>query len=110
METVDIKQQELDIVEQQVLTDIFGGYTSDHLIYRFGFLKIDLSPKVQRLIKDFEGFVKPLMTEDGYIDSSEVKKYVNEQVINIPDGKYRLIEVYRKYQPFLLTVLKYIKK
>ena len=45
MEAVDIKQQELDFVEQQVLTDIFGGYTPDKFVYRFGFMKIDLEPR-----------------------------------------------------------------
>jgi hypothetical protein len=109
METVDIRQQELDMVEKQVLTDIFGGYSSNNLVYRFGFLKLDLSPKVQKIIKDFEGFVKPLMSEDGYIDSAEIKKFVNEQIVVIPDGKYRLIEVYKKIQPFLFSVLKYFK-
>lgn len=106
---VDIKQQELDFVEQQILTDIFGGFTSDRFVYRFGFMKIDLAPKVQKTIEDFERFVKPLMEEDGSIDIGKIKKFVNEQYINLPDGKYRLIEIYRKGQPFLTAIMKYLK-
>lgn len=106
---VDIKQQELDFVEQQILTDIFGGYTPDKFVYRFGFMKIDLEPKVQKLITDFEAFIKPYMEEDGSVDVSKIKKYVNEQYINLPDGKYRLIDIYRKGQPFLTTIIKYLK-
>lgn len=106
---VDIKQQELDFVEQQVLTDIFGGYTPDKFVYRFGFMKIDLEPKVQKLITDFEGFIKPYMEEDGSVDVSKIKKFVNEQYINLPDGKYRLIDIYRKGQPFLTGIIKYLR-
>jgi hypothetical protein len=109
MEAVDIKQQELDFVEQQVLTDIFGGYTPDKMVYRFGFMKIDLEPKVQKLIHDFEGVVKPLMDDDGTIDVGKIKKYINEQYISLPDGKYRLIDIYRKGQPLLTTIIKYLK-
>ena len=109
MGTVDIRQQELDFAEQQILNDIFGGYTSDEFVYRYGFFKIDLAPRVQKIVNDFENFVRPMMDEDGYIDSSAIKKYINEQAINIPDGKYRLVELYRKYQPYLITLLNYIR-
>ena len=106
---VDIKQQELDFMEQQILTDIFGGFTPDSFVYRFGFMKIDLAPKVQKAITDFENFVKPLMEEDGTIDVSKIKNYVNEQYVKLPDGKYRLIDIYRKGQPFLTAIIKYLK-
>jgi hypothetical protein len=109
METVDFKQQELDFMEQQVLTDIFGGYTPDKFVYRFGFMKIDLEPKVQKIISDFEGFIKPLMEDDGTLDIGKIKKYINEQYIQLPDGRYRLIDVYRKCQPFLTYIVKYLK-
>lgn len=107
MGMADIKQQELDFVEQQILTDIFGGFTPDRFVYRYGFFKLDLSAKVQKAINDFESFAKPLMDDNGLIDSSNIKKYLNENIINIPNGKYRLIDIYRKAQPFLLSTLKY---
>lgn len=110
METVDIRQQELDFVEQQILTDIFGGYTPDKFVYRYGFFKVDLSPKIQKIIHDTETFIKPMMDENGLIDSTHVKKYLNENIIKLPDGHYRLIEVYRKAQPFLSSLMNYIRK
>lgn len=106
---VDIKQQELDFVEQQILTDIFGGYNPENLVLRYGFFKMDLTPKVQKAIGDFEKIVKPIMDENGYVDSREVKKYINEKIIHLPDGKYRLIEIYRRCQPFVNTALSYVK-
>lgn len=106
---VDIKQQELDFMEQQVLTDIFGGFTADKFVYRFGFMKIDLAPKVQKAITDFEDFIKPLLEEDGTLDVGKIKQYVNEQYIQLPDGKYRLIDIYRRCQPFLTSIVKYLK-
>lgn len=108
METVDIKQQELDFVEQQILTDIFGGYTSDKFVYRYGFFKLDLSAKVQKAINDLENFIKPMMDESGLIDSTQLKQYFNDNLITIPDGKYRLIDLYRKIQPFLSTAISYL--
>lgn len=108
METVDIKQQELDMVEKQILTDLFGGYEAHNLVYKFGFFKIDLSQKVQKFIKDFEGMIKPLMDDEGYVDSSIVKRYINEDILFLPNGRYRLIDLYRKCQPFLMSVKKYI--
>lgn len=107
METVDIKQQELDFVEQQLLTDVFGGYTSDKFVFRYGFFKLDLSSKVQKAINDFENFIKPYMDENGMVNSTELKKLFNEQYINLPDGKYRLIDIYRKGQPFLTSIKSY---
>ena len=91
---VDIKQQELDFVEQQVLTDIFGGYTPDKFVYRFGFMKIDLEPKVQKLITDFETFIKPYMEEDGSVDVSKIKKFVNEQYMLSLSQKWYVLFFY----------------
>jgi hypothetical protein len=109
MEAVDIKQQELDFVEQQVLTDIFGGYTQDKFVYRFGLFKIDLTPRVQKAIGDFENLVKPMMDDEGFLDTSHIKSFINEAYINIPDGKYRLIDIYRRGQPLLTSIIKYLK-
>ena len=109
MEAVDIKQQELDFVEQQVLTDIFGGYTQDKFVYRLGLFKIDLTPRVQKAIVDFENLIKPMMDNEGFLDTSHIKSFINEAYINIPDGKYRLIDIYRRGQPLLTSIIKYLK-
>lgn len=108
MTEVDIKQQELDLAEQQMLTDIFGGYTPDKFVLHVGFFKYDLSPKVQKVLNDFENIVKPLMNEQGQINLSELRKYVAIDFINIPDGSYRPIELYRKIQPLVAGLKDYI--
>jgi hypothetical protein len=108
MTEVDIKQQELDLAEQQMLTDIFGGYTPDKFVLRVGFFKYDLSPKVQKILNDFENIAKPMMNEQGQIDLSQLRKYVAIDYINIPDGLYRPIELYRKIQPLVAGLKDYI--
>lgn len=108
MTEVDIKQLELDLVEQQILTDIFGGYTPDKFILRAGIFKYDLSPKVQKVLNDFESIVKPLMNEQGQISLSDLRKYVATDFINLPDGLYRPIELYRKIQPLVAGLKDYI--
>lgn len=108
MTEVDIKQQELDLAEQQMLTDIFGGYTPDKFVLRIGFFKYDLSPKVQKVLNDFENVAKPMMNEQGQIDLSQLRKYVATDYINIPDGFYRPIELYRKIQPLVAGIKDYI--
>lgn len=105
----DVKQQELDFVEQQVLTDIFGGYTPDKFVYRYGFFKFDMSDKVQKAIAQFEQFMKPMMDEQGFVDMSQLKRHVNENIIRLPDGRYRVIDLYRHVQPFLVTLLNAMK-
>ena len=52
--------------------------------------------------------VKPLMNEEGQIDLSELRKYVAVEYINIPDGLYRPIELYRKIQPLVGGIKDYI--
>lgn len=108
MTEVDVKQQELDLAEQQMLTDIFGGYTPDKFVLRVGFFKYDLSPKVQKILNDFENIAKPMMNEQGQIDLSQLRKYVAIDYINIPDGLYRPIELYRKIQPLVAGLKDYI--
>lgn len=108
MTEVDVKQQELDLAEQQMLTDIFGGYTPDKFVLRIGFFKYDLSPKVQKILNDFENIAKPMMNEQGQIDLSQLRKYVAIDYINIPEGLYRPIELYRKIQPLVAGLKDYI--
>lgn len=105
----DIRQQELDFAEQQVLTDIFGGYTADKFVFKMGFLKFDFHPKVQKAISDFENLVKPMMDDDGFVDIDNLKKFINEDYINLPSGKYRLIDIYRQCQPFVNAIVRYVK-
>lgn len=108
MTEVDVKQQELDLAEQQILTDIFGGYTPDKFILRAGIFKYDLSGKVQKVLNDFERVVKPLMNDEGQINLADLRKYFATDFINLPEGLYRPIELYRKIQPLVAGFKDYI--
>lgn len=108
MTEVDIKQLELDLVEQQILTDIFGGYTPDKFVLRAGIFKYDLSGKVQKVLNDFEQVVKPLMNDDGKINLADLSKHFAADFINLPDGLYRPIELYSKIQPLVSGLKDYI--
>lgn len=108
MTEVDIKQLELDLVEQQILTDIFGGYTPDKFVLRAGIFKYDLSGKVQKVLNDFERVVKPLMNDEGKINLADLSKHFVADFINLPDGLYRPIELYSKIQPLVAGLKDYI--
>ena len=108
MTEVDIKQLELDLAEQQLLTDLFGGYTPDRFVMKIGIFKYDLSPKIQKVLNDFEGIVKPIMNDQGQINMSELRKKFASDYINLPDGLYRPIEIYRKIQPLVAGLKEYI--
>ena len=108
MTEVDIKQLELDLVEQQMLTDLFGGYTPDKFVIKVGIFKYDLSPKVQKVLNDFEKIVKPMMTDEGKINLAELRQHIASEYINLPDGVYRPIELYRKIQPVIGGLKEYI--
>lgn len=101
-----LQQAELDLFEQQILTDLFGGVSSDHMTVGSGIFKINISGQVQKYIDKFEHLVRPLMDEQGKIEGSEIKKYLSGNLAEmVPDGKFRLIEVYRQAAPFIRTIV-----
>lgn len=98
----DLRQTELDLFEQQILTDLFGGVASEHMTFGSGIFKVNISGQVQRYIDKFENMVRPLMDEQGRIEAAEIKKYLSGNLAEIlPDGKFRLIEVYRQASPLI---------
>lgn len=101
-------QKELDLLEQQVLTDLFGGYSSENFVIKYGIFKYDLTPKIQKLITDFEQIVRPFMDEDGYVDGIKIKQHISIPYLQIPDRLFRPIELYRELQPLLLNLKGYL--
>lgn len=108
MTEIDIKQQELDLAERQFLTDVFGGSEPERFVFRLGIFKYDFSDKVQKVLNDFESIVKPIMSDNGKINLSELRKRIPTDFINIPDGEYRPIELYAKMQPLVAGLKEYI--
>ena len=107
---VDIRQQELDMFEQQLLTDMFGGYTPDKFVFKMGFFKYDFSDKVQGFIRDMESTLKPVMNDNGEIRPSDFQKYLNTNIINLPNEYKRPVELYRYIQPFVRGLKDFITK
>lgn len=100
-----LKQTELDLFEQQILTDLFGGVSSEHMTVGSGIFKVNISGQVQKYIDKFENLVRPLMDEQGKIEGSTLKQYLSGNLAAIvPDGKFRLIEVYRQAAPLIRKI------
>ena len=102
----DLKQAELDIVEQKILTELFGGYSPDNMIIKKGIFKIDISGDVQKYINMFEEFIKPLMDEQGYLNGAELRQYIDSKISwMLPIGKFRIGDVYDLIAPLAKRIL-----
>lgn len=66
-------QQALDEFETELLTDLFGGTTAEHMVLRKGVFKMNVSDTVNSLIQKFESLVKPRMSPDGTIKVAKVE-------------------------------------
>ena len=102
----DLKQAELDIVEQKILTELFGGYSPDNMVIKKGIFKIDVSSDVQKYINMFEEFIKPLMNEQGYLNGAELKQYIDSKISwMLPNGDFRIGDVYDVIVPLAKRIL-----
>lgn len=102
----DLKQTELDIVEQKILTELFGGYSPENMVLKKGIFKINVADDVQKYINMFEDFVKPLMDDQGYINGAELKQYIDSKISwMLPNGNFRLGDVYDLIAPLAKRVI-----
>lgn len=87
---VDIKQQELDVAEERFFTTIFGSTEIDAKTqWLLKFLDIDINKQIQ----NFENIVKPLMLENGLIDTNLVKSLYPAVSKLLPDSNFRLVDI-----------------
>ena len=101
----DLKQTELDIFEQKLLDDVFGGHEEQNMCIKKGFFELNLADNVQSCLDKLEQMVIPLMDDHGYIIGSEIKKYLSGQWKNIiPEGRFRLIEIYSQVSPMIKKI------
>lgn len=103
----DIKQNELDIAEERLLTNLFGKAEIDAKTeWLLRYLNIDINKHIQ----NFENIVKPLMLDNGMVDVNLTKSLVASKyplLSNIlPSTNFRLVDVVDT----LTMVLKGIKK
>lgn len=102
----DLKQAELDVVEQKILTELFGGYSPENMIIKKGIFKIDVSGDVQKYINMFEEFIKPMMDEQGYLNGAELKQYIDSKISwMLPNGNFRIGDVYDLIAPLAKRIL-----
>ena len=90
----DIKQTELDIAEERILTALFGDTVPDAKTqWLLKFFNIDLN----ELIQNFEYVVRPLMNDQGLVDGMLTKSLVATQYPTlssfIPDKPFRLVDI-----------------
>ena len=104
---VDVRQNELDIAEEKLLTAIFGSSEIDAKAqWLLKFLNIDIND----LIQNFENTIKPVMLDNGMVDAQMVKSLVSYKyplISNIiPSQNFRLVDIVNE----LLGLLKGVNK
>lgn len=66
----DIRQNELDLAEERVLTNLFGSTTPDAKTqWLLKFLDIDIND----IIQNFESIMKPIMDDNGLVNAELAK-------------------------------------
>ena len=104
-------QIELDLFETYILETVFSSSENPQLnsvVNTFLTLRgVDFKEKLNAGITAFENFMKPLMTEDGYVDGNKIANILGSfapemKNAQIPD--FRLIDVARKFEPILLML------
>lgn len=103
----DIRQNELDVAEERLLTNLFGKAEIDaKTAWLLRYLNIDINEYIQ----NFENIVKPLMLDNGMVDVNLTKSLVASKyplLSNIiPSTNFRLVDVVDT----LAALLKGIKK
>ena len=104
---VDVRQNELDIAEEKLLTAIFGSTEIDTKAqWLLKFLNIDIND----LIQNFENTLKPVMLDNGMVDAQMVRSLVSYKyplIANIiPSQNFRLVDIVNE----LLSLLKGVNK
>lgn len=104
---VDVRQNELDIAEEKLLTAIFGSTEIDTKAqWLLKFLNIDIND----LIQNFENTLKPVMLDNGMVDAQMVRSLVSYKyplMANIiPSQNFRLVDIVNE----LLSLLKGVNK
>lgn len=102
------KQEELDLLESEILNDLFGGVSADKMVIGAGLFKIDLSGRVQKMIDELESVLLPVMDDKGLISTKDIKAVLNVDpavLSALPDKNFRPVEAYRRISP-IIKILK----
>ena len=89
----DMRQNELDLAEERVLTNLFGSTTPDAKTqWLLKFLDIDIND----IIQNFESIMKPIMNDNGLVNAELAKSLTATKfplLSNIlPTSNFRLVD------------------
>lgn len=89
----DIRQNELDLAEERILTNLFGSITPDAKTqWLLKFLDIDIND----IIQNFESIMKPIMDDNGLVNAELAKSLTATKfplLSNIlPTSNFRLVD------------------
>lgn len=74
----DIRQNELDLAEERVLTNLFGSTTPDAKTqWLLKFLDIDIND----IIQNFESIMKPIMDDNGLVNAEYMDWCLAEEAV-----------------------------
>lgn len=91
----DVIQQELDNFEKEFFTMLFGqNYENSN---KFKLVSVMYGNKINDTISQFEAFARPLMLDNGLVDTSKVRQLVEikypQFVHLIPQQNFRLVDL-----------------
>lgn len=102
-------QAELDIVEEHILTCLFGDATNPQIngAIKSYFTIIGQNPIhiINDNLKKFETIVKPYMNPNGKVSGEKISALLEARFNKqIPIGDFRMVEVTRMIEPWLKTL------
>ena len=104
-----LKQNEMDMFEEHVLSCLFGDAHSPKVSGFIGtylaFQGKNLEGVINETITSFENFANPLLTDNGFVDGGKLSNLIEQLFgyqVQIPN--FRLIDISRKIEPWLRTI------
>ena len=113
---VSLIQTELDLFEEYILETVFSSSENPQLngvVNTFLSLRgINFKEVLNSYITTFEEFMKPLMTENGFVSGKKLTNLlgaVSPEMENVAIPDFRLIDVARRFEPILIKLGGYVR-
>lgn len=103
----DLKQNELDLAEEKLIRSLFNGSLEPSPIASLVFKTSGFDPN--KLINQFEGLVKPYMTDTGLLDSSRIRSKLRQTHPHLADffpmQTVRLADIAEELAPVIQQII-----